>query len=323
MTPPPAARPGPASGSALSAEEALGQFEQHLRWERHRSPQTVRAYLSDVRDLFAALGGIEDVVWEQITLDDLRFWLAGLHRRGLSRRTLQRRTSSIRGFFSWAEATGRLDRDPSARLVVPKGGSALPGVLDAQQIQAVLEQARAQTQTEAGAPAPVRALRTRAVVELLYSSGLRIAELCGLDLPDVDRARLTVTVTGKGGRQRTVPVGRPALAALDEWIERGRPAWSAETPEHAAVFIGPRGARAGARQLREDLNRLLHSSTDAAVSGAHVLRHTAATHLLDGGADIRAVQELLGHRSLATTQIYTHISVDRLAEGYRGAHPRA
>ena len=334
-------------GDSVLSEDAariLAEYEDHLRWEKDRSPETVRAYMADIEDLLlyaqrhaaqdhaaGAAGSAERQIWKQIDLETLREWLAGLHSRRLARSTLRRKASSVRGFFAWAEAAGHRSDDPTVRLASPGSPGSLPGVLSTQQIEQVLAQA-AEDLTAGQKPDSrirhIRALRTRAVIELLYSSGLRISELCGLDLPDIDRSRRTVRVTGKGRKQRSVPVGAPAVEALDAWIREGRSTWlktagGASAQGQHAVFIGPRGRRADPRQIREDLNRLLERSTDGGASGAHLLRHTAATHLLEGGADIRVVQEILGHQSLATTQIYTHVSVDRLASSYRSAHPRA
>ena len=355
MSAPTADRPGedrPAEDRSGEQElgeahaRALGEYEEHLRWERHRSPRTIAAYLGDLADLMrhAQRRGRESP--EQITLEDLRDWLAG--HDGAARTSSARRASAARGFFRWAQREGLVPVDPSVRLQSPKRPRSLPPVLSAAQVEAVIadlrepERARSDAADAAAAEsgasagpgsegseppaARTRRLRTLAVVEVLYSTGARIAELAGLDLGDISWERRTLTLTGKGDRQRTVPLGAPAVAALRTWLDQGRPRWAGAHPEGpaaSAVFLGPRGGRADPRQLREDINAALTRATDTGVTGAHVFRHSAATHLVDGGADIRAVQELLGHASLATTQNYTHVSVQRLADTYRGAHPRA
>ena len=332
------ARGGPGAGAAdgpgrhpgrqeLGREfaEALRRYEEYLRYERSRSEETVRAYRSDLTDLFTAAQSAGRAGPGEVTLADLRDWLARSFERDTARTTMARRASGARSFFRWAENEGMVGANPASQLRSPRGGQTLPKVLSHADVEAVLTEIRRREEED---PRDPRTLRTRAVAELLYSAGLRISELCGLDLGDVSRERRTVTVTGKGDKQRTVPIGAPALAALEAWVRRGRPAWfhgggAGVPPVQAAVFIGPRGGRADQRQLREDLNRVLDAATTQGASGAHVFRHTAATHMVEGGADIRAVQEMLGHSTLATTQIYTHVSVDRLARSYRSAHPRA
>lgn len=372
-------------------------FADHLVHERNRSPQTVRAYVSDVEGLVqdvARHSRVEsvDAAWPDVLggldLADLRGWLGRLSAAGRSRSTLARKTASVRVFMAWGVSQGHLDQDPSLRLSSPRRSSTLPDALSAAQADRLLAAAGAGTArnaagddgtqaggtatdgtgTDGAAPPTPRdraiALRDAALLELLYATGVRVAELAGLDRADVDLSRRTLVVTGKGNRQRTVPFGRPAAEALQRWIEHGRhhlirPS-HADTGEHAghptgrptghptahptappavrpavhqaerrsgspgdAVFLGVRGARMGVRQIREVVNRALAGLGDTSARGPHVLRHTAATHLLDGGADLRSVQELLGHSSLQTTQLYTHISVERLREGYRQAHPRA
>ncbi|RUQ22476.1 MULTISPECIES: tyrosine recombinase XerC [Kocuria] len=298
--------------------QALGEFEEYLRYEKARSPETLRAYTSDLLELFrfAQKVGLTSP-WE-LELEHLREWLGWGFERREARTTLSRKASSARTFYAWAHGRGKIDTNPALRIQSPKGHRTLPKVLSTQDITQLLELVESDILEN---PEDVRALRNRAVVELLYGSGVRIAELCGLNLGDINTERRTITVTGKGNKQRTIPVGIPAMSAIDHWIRRGRIQWvhSAEN----ALFIGVRGKRAGARQIRDDLNALLSRATSAGATGAHIFRHTAATHMVDGGADIRAVQEMLGHSTLATTQIYTHVSVDRLQKTYRQAHPRA
>ncbi|WP_237233583.1 tyrosine recombinase XerC [Rothia nasisuis] len=303
-------------------------FERYLTYELHRSPATVRAYRSDMSDFFAyaARHGVTHLT--DITLDMLRSWLATHHHRRSARSSMARRTSTLRSFFSWAEEEELMQTNPALKLSTPKKTQHLPPVLTEEHMQTVTQ--TLVTALEAD-PLDPRLLRLHAVVELLYSTGIRISELTGLDLDSVDRANRTVRVLGKGNKERIVPFGSPALVALNRWVTRGRPIWlpaknnaqPAVSSPQPALFLGPRGGRANPRQIRADLTTLLGTLDDTTASGAHIFRHTAATHLVDGGADIRAVQELLGHSSLATTQIYTHVSVDRLASAYLGAHPRA
>ena len=203
----------------------------------------------------------------------------------------------------------------------PKRDRHLPAVLSQEQMSSVLDTVALRCREN---PQDIRMLRLWAVLEVLYSSGMRISELTGLNLSSIDRANKTVRVIGKGNKERVVPLGTPAMKVLSRWVKIGRPYWIAKgSRDVTALFIGPRGKRANPRQIREDISRILRTLENTEVSGAHVLRHSAATHLVDGGADIRTVQELLGHASLSTTQIYTHVSMKRLADTYTRAHPRA
>jgi integrase/recombinase XerC len=298
--------------------EALGAFENYLLYEKARSPETVRAYTSDLHSLFSSAQARGAAGVREIELDRLRTWLAEGYDRDESRGTMARKASSIRSFFTWAEGRGLVASNPAARLKSPQGRRSLPKVLSTQDMGEILGVLAADLSER---PGDAQVLRTIAVIELLYSAGLRISELCSADLNSIDQERRTVSVVGKGNKQRTVPLGIPAMQAVQAWITQGRTQWV--RGNQTALFLGPRGQRAGQRQIREDLNAILARATSTGASGAHVFRHTAATHMVDGGADIRAVQEMLGHSTLATTQIYTHVSVDRLAQTYRRAHPRA
>jgi integrase/recombinase XerC len=235
----------------------------------------------------------------------------------MSRSTLARRAATARSFTAWAVREELLDADPALRLKAPKRDKSLPGVLHQQQVVRVLDGLQAAAE-DGGA----LALRDRAMVELLYATGVRVGELAGLDVDDLDPDRRTLKVLGKGNKERTVPYGLPAAVAVDDWLRRGRPLLAAEG-SGPALFLGVRGRRVDQRQVRAVVKDLLDALGDTAATGPHALRHSAATHLLDGGADLRAVQEILGHSSLATTQIYTHVSVDRLRRSYQQAHPRA
>lgn len=314
----------PDSALGVSGEvfrPVLDRFERFLRYEKHRSEETIRSYISDLEGFFGYMArrGVRHL--DSIDASLIREWLGSLHLRQAARSTVARRGSTLRTFFTWAQEEELVHANPTRGMRTPKRENHLPPVLSREQMNQLLttlQERRAQD------PRDARLLRLEAVVEVLYASGMRISELTGLDLQSVDRANKTVRVLGKGNKERVVPLGTPALKALNRWVSYGRPQWIPEGSQGVtALFIGPRGGRANARQIREDLTRLLRTVENTQASGAHVLRHSAATHLVDGGADIRSVQELLGHSSLATTQIYTHVSMKRLAETYARAHPRA
>ncbi|GAB2974331.1 tyrosine recombinase XerC [Frigoribacterium salinisoli] len=299
----------------------LAAFVEHLRHARGLSEHTIRAYRTDLDELAehlaAAVG--DEATAADLDLERLRDWLWRGSESGLSRASLARRSASARALTRWLEESGRVGADPGARLRAPKGQGRLPRVLTREQMDGVLSSLAARAGTD-----DAGALRDLAVVELLYGSALRVSELVGLDVGDLDTARLTARVTGKGGKQRVVPFGVPAAGALAAWTARGRPSLATGVvPTPSALFLGPRGGRLGVRSVHRLVADLLGELPGSGPSGPHTLRHTAATHLLDGGADLRAVQEMLGHASLGTTQIYTHVSAERLRESYRSAHPRA
>ena len=301
---------------AVLAAAAQG-FSRYLEMERGRSAHTVRAYLSDVGSLLAhaVSEGVTDL--DGLDLGTLRRWLGSQSESGMSRATLARRSATARAFTAWAVREDLIDADPALRLRAPKREKSLPGVLHQQQVLRLVE--GAESAASGGEPL---ALRNRAMVELLYATGIRVGELAGMDVDDLDPDRRTLRVLGKGNKERTVPYGVPAALAVDDWLRRGRPALAAGT-SGAALFLGARGNRVDQRQVRSVVKVMLEGLGDTAATGPHALRHSAATHLLDGGADLRAVQEILGHSSLATTQIYTHVSVERLRQSYQQAHPRA
>ncbi|MQA87064.1 MAG: tyrosine-type recombinase/integrase [Streptosporangiales bacterium] len=293
---------------------ALDDFERHLRSERALSSHTVRAYVGDIASLLdhAHRMGLTELV--RLDIGVLRSWLARLRSTGRSRSTLARRSAAARVFTSYAHRRGWLSSDPGELLGTSRHRRTLPSVLRQDQAAAVLDPL-----TDDGSP---RGLRDRAVLELLYATGVRVGELCGLDVDDVDQERRVVRVLGKGGRERTVPMGVPAAGAVHEWVRVGRPRLVKER-SGPALFVGERGGRLNPRSVRRLVHEHLGRVPDAPDLGPHGLRHSAATHLLEGGADLRSVQEILGHSSLATTQLYTHVSVDRLKSTYRQAHPRA
>jgi integrase/recombinase XerC len=295
----------------------LGDYERHLRSERDLAAHTVRAYLGDVAGLLthAAALGHHDV--DSLDLRTLRSWLANQQTRGKARSTMARRATAVRVFTAWALRTGRAAQDPGAALGTPKAHKTLPPVLDERQARALLETAG--TLADDGSPV---GLRDVAILELLYATGIRVGELCALDIDDVDRSRRVARVFGKGRKERAVPYGVPADRALGRWLETGRPQLSVPGAG-AAMFLGVRGQRIDQRAVRTLVHARLTEVPGAPDLGPHGLRHTAATHLLEGGADLRTVQEMLGHASLSTTQIYTHVTTERLRQAYRLAHPRA
>ncbi|MGA7203189.1 MAG: tyrosine recombinase XerC [Specibacter sp.] len=297
--------------------QAADGFERYLTAERGRSAHTVRAYRGDVDALLihALTEGIATV--EGLDLGTLRRWLGEQSAAGLSRSTLARRAATARSFTAWALREELLDVDPALRLKAPKRSQTLPAVLQQQQIQRLME-----SLSQAASDGDPAAVRDRAIVELLYATGVRVGELVGIDIDELNPERRTLTVLGKGNKERVVPYGVPAAEALDTWLRIGRPALAA-AHSGPALFLGKRGGRIDPRTVRAVVGHVFGELGDTSARGPHTLRHSAATHLLDGGADLRAVQEILGHSSLATTQLYTHVSVDRLREGYKQAHPRA
>ncbi|MFJ6652210.1 tyrosine recombinase XerC [Microbacterium sp. NPDC091313] len=296
------------------------EYLRHVADVRRLSAATVRGYRSDLADLVATIG---DLPARDVGVEHLREWAWHGAQSGRARSTLARRTAAARGLFRWAAEEEHLPADPSVRLVTPKQGRTLPRVASAEALRVVLDDLAARASS-----GDADLLRASAVLELLYAGALRVSELCGLDVDDVDAARRTVRVLGKGAKERVVPYGGGAQRALDAYLVRARPVLAARAPQAAsaadrALFLGARGGRLGARSVYDLVARTLGSAVGSAAVGPHSLRHSAATHLLDGGADLRAVQEMLGHASLGTTQIYTHVSTERLRETYRLAHPRA
>lgn len=281
------------------------------------SGQTATAYRADLADLvrFCATSGVTTV--EAVSLRQLRAWLAAMSDAGLARSTLARRTSAARGFFGWAVRQGLVGADPTAALASMTLPRRLPATITQAEAGRLMEAMAGQAEAEGTA----LAARDQAIVELLYATGLRVAELCQLDLDSFDRDRELVRVIGKGDKERAVPVGRPAWRALDRWLARRSELVTAKTGP--AVFVGQRGGRIDPRMVRRVVHRSLGLVEGAPDLGPHGLRHAMATHLLEGGADLRVVQEALGHASVATTQIYTHVTAERLAAVFNQAHPRA
>jgi len=302
------------AGLPPALADALDGFEEHLRSSRDLSAHTIRGYVGDVVRLLDHLSRRGGGSVADLDLATLRSWLAKGRTTGHSRATTARSAAAARSFTSWLRRSGRTPDDVGLRLVSPKAHRTLPDVLAPEQARAVLE-------ATAGADDPV-ALRDAVVLELLYASGVRVSELVGLDVDDVDRGRRLLRVLGKGRKERSVPYGVPAEAAIDAWLSRGRPALV--VPDSGpALLLGVRGGRLDAREARRIVHSAVRAAPGAPDIGPHGLRHSAATHVLEGGADLRSVQELLGHASLATTQIYTHVTVERLRAVHAQAHPRA
>jgi integrase/recombinase XerC len=328
----------------------LAAYERHLASVRNLSAHTVRAYLTDVSDLAVHACRLGRGSVDALDLRTLRSWLARQQTLGRSRTTLARRATAARVFTAWALETGRAETDPGAMLGSPKPHRSLPPVLSADEVRRLLDLVSAEAYAGGAsvgglsedesvggracrdhkAPASGHlpstakplALRDLAVLEVLYATGVRVGELCGLDVDDIDASRRVLRVFGKGRKERSVPYGVPAARALEAWLTTGRPALVAGS-SGPALFLGARGGRVDPRTVRRIVHQRLASVEGAPDLGPHGLRHSAATHLLEGGADLRTVQELLGHASMATTEIYTHVTSDRLRAAFEQAHPRA
>lgn len=308
------------SGAGTGGDEwskLLDSFSAYLASQAGNREATVRAYTSDMAELFdfARERGVTDP--QLLSSPDVRAWLADMTARGLARNTVARRIAATRRFTSWGAEAGHLRTDFGQKLTAPRKSGTLPRVLTPGQARDLVD--LAVSAADGGDPS---ALCDQVCVEVLYSCGLRVSELCGLDVGDVDEDRRTVRVMGKGGKERMVPFGPPAQLSLRRWLMRGRPMW-ATGESGAALLLGPRGRRLDQRRVRERLHRLVIRTPDMPGITPHGLRHSAATHMVEGGADLRTVQEMLGHATLAMTQIYTHVSVERLRSVYEQAHPRA
>ncbi|MFL6088695.1 MAG: tyrosine recombinase XerC [Aeromicrobium sp.] len=305
--------------------QVLADFERHLTAERDLSAHSVRAYLTDLAALaeHARRMGLADPA--NLTIRSLRSYLANQQTLGRARTTIARRATSARGFTAWLHRTGRATEDAGALLAIPKAHRELPVALSHADIRGLLDATAASVAADGGGASRSRGtvgLRDLAILELLYATGIRVSELTGLDLDDLDAERRVVRVFGKGRKERAVPYGAPAAVAVRSWIDHARPLLRSEA-SGAALFLGARGGRIDQRTVRRVVHQRLADVDGAADVGPHGLRHTAATHLLEGGADLRSVQEILGHASLGTTQIYTHVSNERLRAAYQLAHPRA
>ena len=299
-------------------EKVLGEYTHHLTKERSLSEHTTRAYLGDLTSFFdnLELQKVDDL--SDVTIAHIRSWLATQQVKGGARTTLSRRSVSIRLFTKWATKKGFLAKDIGLTLATPKGHRTLPEVLSISDATVAMDSLATRVAEEESATS----IRDCAILEVLYASGARVSELCGLDLDDIDYQRNTILVLGKGNKERTIPLGNPAMKALNNWIKNARTEM-ANGASGDAVFLGVRGKRIDQRTVRTVVYEALEALEGAQRLGPHALRHSAATHLLEGGADLRTVQEILGHASLATTQIYTHVSTERLQKAFKQAHPRA
>ena len=303
---------------SIVLSEIRDAFLKYLESERNLSVHTIRAYLGDLDSFFEHLDKLDITDFSKLELSHIRSWLANQQVKGGARTTLSRRAVSIRLFTKWATKQGFLSKDVGATLATPKGARTLPDVLNVADAGLAMDALATRVAEEDG---PI-SKRDCAMVEVLYASGARVSELCGLDIQDIDYERNTIRVIGKGNKERTIPLGNPAMRALDAWLKDGRPSLAGEKSERA-VFLGARGKRIDQRTVRTVVYHALEALEGAVKLGPHALRHSAATHLLEGGADLRTVQEILGHASLATTQIYTHVSTERLQKAFKQAHPRA
>ncbi|MFM7495640.1 MAG: tyrosine recombinase XerC [Candidatus Nanopelagicus sp.] len=292
------------------------QYQEHLALVRNLSDNSIRGYVTDLESFLKHMEKLGIVEFNQLEIEHIRSWLANLQSTGVARATLTRRIVSIRAFTNWAAANGWLTSDLGANLSVPKPHKVLPEVLNVNEAATVIKSLEVKAAEEPSA----ENIRDLAMLEVLYGSGIRVSELCGLNLSDIDSSRNTLNVIGKAGKQRVVPLGIPAMKALSNYLTTARGELVNQLSA-AAVFLGSRGKRIDQRTVREVVYEAMKSV--GASMGPHGLRHTAATHLLEGGADLRTVQEILGHASLSTTQIYTHVSPERLQSAYKQAHPRA
>lgn len=296
--------------------EVIAKYEEHLVHVRNLADNSIVGYVSDLKSFLAHIEKLGISEFSELKLTHIRSWLANLQATGATRATLARRIVSMRAFTYWAASQGWITEDIGAQLAIPKPHKTLPDVLNLAQTETVLAAIAAKAGED---PTPLN-IRDLAMIEVLYASGIRVSELCGLNFVDFDTSRNTLQVIGKGNKQRVVPIGIPAVKALENWLKVGR-SELANNSSADAIFIGSRGKRIDQRTVRE----VVYDAMAAIGShmSPHGLRHTAATHLLEGGADLRTVQEILGHASLATTQIYTHVSPKRLQTAYQQAHPRA
>jgi integrase/recombinase XerC len=301
-----------AGGARLAAD--IDAFQAHLRDERRLAALTRRHYGRDLAGFAGHLesAGIED--WEAVRSHHVRAWISRDHRRGLSPRSLQRQLSAVRGLFRYLQREGRVDTDPAADIQAPRAGRSLPATLDVDTTAQLLDPPAGEAPTDA------LQCRDRALFELIYGAGLRLAEVAALNLDDTGPQPQELRVTGKGARTRIVPVGRKARAAVADWVAQRHTLANAE---ETALFVSRRGRRLSHRAIQARLNdRARRQGLDRPVH-PHMLRHAFATHLLESSGDLRAVQELLGHADIGTTQIYTHLDFQHLAEVYDRAHPRA
>ncbi len=299
--------------------QIVDEFIDYLRLEKNRSSNTLKTYRTDIESLleYAESKNLKKI--QDLDLLTIRSWIAVQSHNGAAPASLARRTSSVRVFTKWLHETNQTKTDVASRLLTPKVPSTLPKVLAKNQAAKMLNEA---SELDDELQSPISRMRDHAILELLYASGVRVSEATNLDLEDIDFERLTIKVFGKGRKERVAPFGIPARNALERYLKDSRPKLQNDKSQNA-LFLGDRGKRIDVRQVRRIVEKAIRRVEDAPDISPHALRHSAATHLLEGGADLRIVQELLGHASLATTQKYTHISVERLKKSFEQAHPRA
>jgi integrase/recombinase XerC len=303
----------------MALERELAEaYRSHLLMERNLSENSIRAYLADLDSFILHINQLGITKFSQLDINHIRSWLANLQVKGAARSSITRRVISMRAFTHWGAKQGWLERDIGRDLVAPKTERYLPEIVDVDEARLALNALQLRVSEE---PSP-ESLRDLAIVEALYGAGIRVAELTNLDIQDIDRERNTLRVVGKGNKERIVPIGIPAMRSLTAWIAEGRPHLLREE-SGSALFIGSRGKRIDQRVVRDIVYKAMQALGSTKKLGPHALRHSAATHLLEGGADIRTVQEILGHSSLSSTEIYTHVTEDRIKKAYNQAHPRA
>jgi integrase/recombinase XerC len=296
----------------------LEEFLDYLKIEKNRSENTLRSYQTDLELLSEFLTNKGITNWDKTNSELIKEWVIDLKKKNISNTTIARRISSVKVFFGFLVKRNFIETNPTLKLITPKLNKVLPNVLGQKQAEQLLTQA---ANLEVEEEIEEVRIRDYAILEVLYSTGIRVSELVGLDLDDINFSNLTLKVLGKGRKERIVPFGIPAKDAIDMYLTESRNKFIDKKTQ--ALFVGQRGNRLNVRQVRRILNKAMHQIENGKEISPHDLRHSAATHMLEAGADLRIVQELLGHSSLATTQKYTHVTIERLREVFANAHPRA
>jgi len=296
----------------------LEEFLDYLKIEKNRSENTLRSYQTDLELLSEFLTNKGITNWDKTNNELIKEWVIDLKKKNISNTTIARRISSVKVFFGFLVKRNFIETNPTLKLITPKLNKVLPNVLGQKQAEQLLTQA---ANLEVEEEIEEVRIRDYAILEVLYSTGIRVSELVGLDLDDINFSNLTLKVLGKGRKERIVPFGIPAKDAIDMYLTESRNKFIDKKTQ--ALFLGQRGNRLNVRQVRRILNKAMHQIENGKEISPHDLRHSAATHMLEAGADLRIVQELLGHSSLATTQKYTHVTIERLREVFANAHPRA
>ena len=298
--------------------KTLEKFLDYLKIEKNRSDNTIRSYQTDIELLFEFLTSRGLSSFKEIQTDFIKEWIVSLKKNNISNTTISRRISSIKVFFNFLVKNNLIEINPTLKIIAPKLNKVLPNILGQKQADQLLTQAAIYEVEEESQEVRIR---DYAILEVLYSTGIRVSELVGLDVEDINFSNLTLKVLGKGKKERFVPFGIPAREAIDKYLKDSRNSFNDKNSQ--ALFLGLRGKRLNVRQVRRILNKAMDQIENSKEVSPHDLRHSAATHMLEAGADLRIVQELLGHSSLATTQKYTHVTIERLREVFANAHPRA